>query len=345
MVNKENIYKWPFVGNEQIKKYLSKNIDKKNPAGAYIFDGPENLGKTTIAIRFAQMLLCQGKGKAVPCGNCPSCRSFNKGDLNSTGESFSYSDLYIIKKYKDKNNVSIEQVRDLIRAVNMTSFLGSYKIGIIKHADKMSLEAANALLKTLEEPKTKVILILITDQLGNLPPTIRSRSQVLFFRPVKSDDIYNYLVDERGAKRSDAKRISRISIGRPALALKLWEDSRLYEDMRAHAELFFDLSGKDINARLESLSGLIKSKLSSHEQRRHAFRVLEVWEAVARDFLMYKHNHLDRLQFFNADELGKQAAPSANKLSAWYHLIQEGKGQLKANVNYGNVLDSIAMKV
>jgi DNA polymerase III subunit delta' len=189
-MEKENFRKnWPLVGNKQITEFLEKAIIKNELAGTYIFQGIDDLGKSTVARYFAQILLCQDRKSTdiLPCGLCPSCHSFKTGQNNNeTNEDMlMHGDCHIIKKDDDKKNISIEQVRDFIRVLSMSSFLGNYKIGIIKQADTLSLEAANALLKTLEEPNEKVVIILITPDLETLPETIVSRSQVLNFYPVK----------------------------------------------------------------------------------------------------------------------------------------------------------------
>ena len=152
-------FNWPLVGNDHIVEYLAKSIANNNIGGSYIFTGPDNLGKTTVAKYFANALVClnkeQGEG-ILPCGQCSACEQVNKQI---------HGDVHLIKKEKDKKNISIEQVREFIRVLGMASFLNSYKIGIIKHAESLSLEASNALLKTLEEPKVKVIIILVSSSI------------------------------------------------------------------------------------------------------------------------------------------------------------------------------------
>lgn len=201
-------FDWPLVGNLQITEFLEKSILNDKVAGAYIFTGPDNLGKTTTANFFAQCLLCENKEAGsgnLPCENCNSCHSFHSGnniiisDAKDEKQRAAHSDFTIVKRAKDKKNISIEQVRGLIKTLSLSSFLNSYKIGIIKHADALSTEAFNALLKTLEEPREKVIIILIVKSLDSLPATIISRSQILRFGPVEVNVIYDYLIKNHKA--------------------------------------------------------------------------------------------------------------------------------------------------
>ena len=162
-------FTWPLVGNFQIIEFLERSIVNDKVAGTYIFNGPDNLGKTTVARYFAQCLLCQnrqsGQGN-LPCGQCPSCLQFQVRDqellsgIDQEEIADAHGDFHIIKRAKDKKNITVEQVREFINILSMSSFLGFYKIGLIKHAESLSLEGANALLKTLEETKDLVVIIL-----------------------------------------------------------------------------------------------------------------------------------------------------------------------------------------
>ncbi len=134
-------------------------------AQTYVFAGPRDLGKSSLALAFARNLWRQDRGVEV-----------SQDDFTSLN-----SDLYILDKEPEKKQISVEQARDFIKRLSLSSFSNSYKIGIIKEATTLSIEAQNALLKTLEEPKDKVIIILLIEDTSVLMPTILSRSQVLYF--------------------------------------------------------------------------------------------------------------------------------------------------------------------
>ncbi len=343
------------VGNSHIIDYLLKSIRKGVKAGAYIFEGADNLGKTTLAIRFAQALLCrdQDKESADACGACPSCRKFSIKPDNAEKVSEemelgkAHGDFHLLKKEKDKKNISIEQVREFIRKLNMSSFFNSYKLGVIKHAHTLSEEAASALLKTLEEPKEKVIIILVTSQIDSLPATIISRSQVLKFNQASADTIYDYLVKSYKAPRSSAKNFSRLSLGRPVLAVKFLEDKDFYLSYMKRVKTFFSLLNQDVNERFKAIEELIKGEGSGQETVKLAKRIIETWSGVLRDLLLIEFNHADLIQHeIVGDEL--MALKRKLNLKNLLHLsdiLRESEKYLEANVNPKLVLENIAINI
>lgn len=351
-MNKESIkLNWPILGNGHIVDFLAKSLAAGETAGTYIFTGPDNLGKTTVASYFAYSLLChnRAKAKAVPCGECPACRQhlLERAEKDEDNLASIHADFHLIKKEKDKKNISIEQVRDFIRTLGMSSFLNSYKIGIVKHAESLSQEAANALLKTLEEPKDKVVIILVTSNLEALPATIVSRSQVLRFYPVKADIIYEYLIKERGASRSAAKNFSRLSLGRPALAVKFLEDKEFYEKYLSRVKVFLDFAGASYHERFAAIDKILGQKAAGQVAARTARRILEAWQGLVRDLMLLHYGQGDLVQHEVVIEgleksKDKFALPELFKLAA--NLDRAGE-YLAANLSPKLVLENVAMGV
>ena len=355
MEKKEFTMDWPLVGNRQITDYLAKCIAKDRVAGTYIFSGPDNLGKTTTARYFAKALLCGGRRTGsgpLPCGECPSCRQIRIGSTrNRDGEDEAdgerHGDLHVIKSEKEKKNISIEAVRGFIRALNMSSFLGSYKIGIVKHAERLSEGAANALLKTLEEPKKDVIIVLVARNADILPPTIASRSQILSFHPVDGGLIYEHLIAKHKASRSEAKNYSRLCLGRPALAVKFLEDRGFREKYMKQAEIFLGFFRQDLNKRLDAVAEALGAKTAGQEAVREARRMLEIWQGVARDRLLLEYGLNDLVQHQPAEKRlaeyrGKTGVPALLDL---VKMIRRADEYLAANVNPRTVLENVAINV
>jgi len=362
MIAKKNEQKssWPLVGNRHIVDFLSRSIANNKVASAYIFLGPQDLGKTTLANFFAKTLLCQnkvkqrGEGALLPCGNCASCRAFNKILAGSTLEKedssdIAHGDFHFVKREEDKKNISIEQIRIFINDLGLSSFFGSYKVGIIKEAESLSIEAANALLKTLEEPKEKVVIVLVADNLESIPQTIVSRSQVLNFYPVKTDIIHDYLVEEKKVSRGMAKNFSRICLGRPALATKFLEDKDFYKDYLEKANIFLSFGGQDINERLEGMGKLIGPNAYGQEYSQLALKILEIWQGVARDLLLLDFGREDLIQHQAvSEELNKQKLKFGRSAGEFLKIIknlEKGKRYVKANVNPRLVLENIAVNI
>ncbi len=328
---------WPLVGNSHISRFLYKSIVSGKVGGTYIFNGPDDLGKATVAYHFAKSLMCEDK-ENFPCDKCASCLQFKGG--------IAHSDFNIIKKEPDKKNISVEQVRAFINSLGMTSFLDSYKIGIIKDADSLSLEASNALLKTLEEPRKNVIIILITTNLESLPKTIVSRSQVINFRPVKSEVIYDYLIKKHKATRSAAKNLSRLCLGRPALAVKFLENKDFYENYLEIVSIFLNSFDKDINDRINDIEKLIGSG-QKQETTKVSMKIIGIWQGVVRDMILSSLNHQDLVQHeIRKTEIEKiQSRLKLSSLMSINKLLQDSIVFLKTNVNPKLVLENIVINI
>lgn len=349
------IYDWPLVGNQQITEFLEKSIRNNSISGTYIFNGPDNLGKTTLAKCFAQILLCEAKkigSGRLPCGKCRPCRQFkniaasaDKALQAEIGEG--HGDFHVIKKEKDKKNISVEQIREFIRMLSMSSFLGGYKIGIIKHADSLSVTAANALLKTLEEPRKKVVIILITEDMESLPATIASRSRTLHFKTVPADVIYEYLINTHKASRSQAKDLSRLALGRPALAVKFFENSATYAFYQEQVNVFLSFKEQTIGERFLSIENLLGKKTGGQEAVKIAARVLQAWQGVLRDFLLLEYGFFNIVQHQIIREK-LDALKSSISLADIFRLlkaIEAAEENIFYNVNPELALEEVAVKV
>ncbi|MDO8592421.1 MAG: hypothetical protein Q7R92_01440 [bacterium] len=337
MKTHKNKLNWPIVGNSHIFDFLEKSLANKKVAGSYIFTGPANIGKTTAAYFFARSLVCEAEGApALPCGQCPACLAAAKGI---------HSDIYLIKKPADKKNISIDQVRDFIRSLSLSSFLNSYKIGIIKGAENLSEGAVNALLKTLEEPKIKVVIILTAADIDVLPKTILSRSQILNFSPVKSAAIYDDLIKNYQAQRSQAKNFSRLAAGRPALAIKFLQNREYYEDYQRLARSFIGLLSPDINSRFSAIENIIGKEASGQEAVKLALGALQVWQNLARDLMLLDLNLADLAQHeaFAEELSAAKGRFNLKSLLSLINVLKQSRDYLAANVNPRLALENVAV--
>jgi DNA polymerase-3 subunit delta' len=237
-------FNWPVIGHDNIKTILQKNMLSGSVGHAYLFFGPEKVGKTYLAKLFAQSLICENYNKknlledaVVPCGQCSACKQIERGV---------YPDIYYLerelkeKSEEKKANITVAQVRELIDKINMHSFSNSYKIVIVPEAETFGIEASNALLKTLEEPTEKTVIILIAKTKELILPTVQSRCQLIKFSPIKRDDIYDYLIASN-ANREEALELAALAQGRPTVALKLLRDTefrqKCFDDSAAWLEV------------------------------------------------------------------------------------------------------------
>ena len=189
------------VGHEQIITQLRHAIQSSRVAGAYLFVGPAGVGKETVAIHFAKSINCLELGEN-PCGTCLSCRKTDAGnhpDLQIVGPSGAW--------------IRIDQIRELQKRIVFRPFEGVRKIAILREAERMNLEAANCLLKTLEEPPAESVLILLTTNLDALLPTIRSRCQIIKFNPLPPNELARYLNEQFQLGEREALSVATLAGG------------------------------------------------------------------------------------------------------------------------------------
>lgn len=338
-------FTWPKLGNEAVLAFLDESLRNNQVANAYIFSGPDDLGKATIARALAKNLLFRDRPDLA--------------DSENTEQDFSSlkSDFYVLACEEGKKNISVESAREFIHSLSMSSFLDSYKIGLVKGAESLSEAAANALLKTIEEPRDKVVIILLTTNLESLPATIISRAQVLNFYPVQTDQIYDYLLEHYGVSRSVAKNLAALSLGRPLRAVKFLESDAWYLKHLSLAGVLLKLLVRPLNERWSLANGIISSRASFAESSEEFLLVLEVWQGVLRDLLMLNSGHEDLIQFAALAEelkityrsLSNSFKDNHNDLNNFLlekeKLLKKHQDYLQANVSPKNLLDSLIINL
>ena len=231
------------VGNENVKQTLRRLIAKGRVPNSLLFAGDEGIGKRQFAMELARAFVCSEPVDGEGCGVCPACRRVdnfvipaptdkNKSDFEKVFFG-GHSDVGKVVTYK--RFILIDAIRDVERHANFLPNEAKARFFIIDAADKMNDQAANALLKTLEEPPSTSHIFLITSRPDSLLPTIRSRCQTLRFAPVDTAEIEKYLVAEKAYTHDEARlaaRLSRGSIGR-AVSINVEEFRARREKMLA----------------------------------------------------------------------------------------------------------------
>ena len=322
MTAEKRQYNWPQLGNEAVINFLESALLNNMITSTYIFNGLKDLGKFQVAKAFANNLIMS-----------------SKEDFQDDGDVIKNSgDLQILELEEDKKNISIKQVRDLIKNLNLSSFLNSYKVAIIKDAHTLSVEAANALLKTLEEPENKVVIILLVEKLDDLPQTIVSRAQILNFQPVKKELIYDYLLNHHQAEREEAKKLSQLSLGKPALAVKYLKDKDYYNKQIDRAKLFVDFALNDPSHRLKELNNNFSKDLYGASGRALAFDLLNSFEVVARDLLLVEGGQHDLIAYLDFLDDFQKIVKQVNSLDI-IKAINKARKYLNSNLNAKAVLE------
>ena len=211
---------WNLIGHEWAVDMLKKHVVNGTTRHAYLFAGAPGLGRRSLALRFAQALNCQTPIEAgIPCGVCRDCKQT---------EAMQHPDLAVVQADSESGTLKVDQIRDTRRSLTLKPYLANYRVALFLRFQQSNDNAANALLKTLEEAPSYAVLILTADNPEQLLPTIVSRCEVLRLRPLKIEEVQKEL-ENRGMEIGQAKLIAHISGGRFGYALRLIENDSLLE--------------------------------------------------------------------------------------------------------------------
>ncbi len=330
-------FDWDFCGQEKIVNFLETALTSDNLAQSYLFLGPRELGKYTLAERFLKILFCRADQGAVPCGQCSDCRQLTAGV---------HPDVSIIrrelddKKKREKKEIAVDQIRNLKVRLSQTSLLSGYKAAIIDEAEELSLAAANALLKFFEEPTPKTVIILVAASSDWLPETIISRSQVFRFLPVGRREIEKYLHKHQIAENGQLARLAR---GRPGLAWKFAKDSEFQEGYFQEVSGFFNLLEADLNRRFELLKTAVNWSSDLIENEFRLDRLFDIWQGVIRDLLLAKNGNQPLIiNFDHQKDIEKFSRLfSFAKLTGFLAGLAAARSQLRQNLNPQLVLENL----
>lgn len=264
------------LGNSHVKKTLVKSLQKNRVPNSLLFCGPEGVGKKEMALVLAKALNCQRKSDDA-CELCPPCKAITAGN---------FPDVLIISPVNDV--LKIEQMRTLKEIAYFKPMVGTRRVFILEEADKLGNEASNSLLKVLEEPPFFSHIILLSNNVYMILPTIKSRCQIITFSPISRDEIEDVLIS-RGYEREKAKIISTFVRGNLKKALELdWEE---IQAKRKEAWNFF-LS----LIRKKEISSFLKNFISSKDHAKRSFeKVIEILSSFFRDLIMCKEGGDSRM--------------------------------------------------
>ena len=256
------------IGHDRILTFFDQVIAAGNLSHAYCFVGLEGVGKHTVAEAIGRQLL-----------------TVSAQQFATHPDVLQISPLVDEKTGKTKKNISIEQLRQARSFLSAKPFVGAYKVAIIDPAEKMSLAAANALLKSLEEPSGQSLMFLITSDPEKLPQTIRSRCQTIFFSPVDTGVIEKALC-ERSVDAASASRRAAEARGCPGRAIGWAEDADSYQWYLDEAARFQSLFGKPLYEKMQMVEPLFGDKKDHIAARERLSHVLGMWQMWIRDTLI-----------------------------------------------------------
>ncbi len=326
------------TGNQDVKARLIKMVRDGRVPQALIFAGRDGIGKKQFALELAESLVCKAKVDGLPCGTCPPCSRAVRFTLPTSGKKEDYERV-LFSGHPDvgmiipnKNTIYVDAIRALADEAHFRPYEADARFFIIDEAEKLGLTnkaAANALLKTLEEPAPTTYLTLITSKPSALLQTIRSRCQMIRFAPVDEASIESHLI-ETGVSSTDAGLLARISKGSVggATAIDLEEYRVLRQKLMDVVETAVRGGGMAEGLRVSEEIAVLK-EADGYEKS------IDLLETVVRDLLLIKRQN--RGQLINIDlekDLSRMASEiSAARLSAWILEIEQLKRSLRVNIN------------
>ena len=319
---------------------LERGLKSGTLAHAYLIVGPAHVGKKTLALNLAQALNCESD--SAPCGECVQCRriaSSNHADVQIIGLGQN-GDL----NKSQQVEISIDQIRELEHSANLPPFEGKYKVFIIDEAQLMSNEAANCLLKTLEEPMGKVVFLLLTINERLLPETVVSRCQRLELLPVPAGELEEALKDNYGVEPEKARLLSKLSRGCPGWAILASKDDSLLQERNQKVQRLLDLTGADCEERF-GYAGELATQ--SGKNRRLVLDILDLWLGFWRDLLLTKLGFASGITNIDFEvELDKMASHyTLAQIRDFISSIRSVSNELELNVNPQLVLEVLMLNL
>lgn len=325
------------IGQRAIVEHLNNALKTGSISHAYILNGNAGAGRRTIAYTFAQALQCENlqekDGVLEPCGSCLSClqaQTHNQPDI-------------ITVSHEKPGSIGVREIREMRSDLQIKPYAGPHKVYIVPDAEKLTVQAQNALLKTLEEPPEYAVIMLLSNGLSAFLPTVLSRCIVLQVRAVPEEQITGFLLKklEKGREpitREQAERAARFSGGNPGRALQLVHDEGFMELRSRTMELLGHIRGLN-SAELASFAGSVETG-----SREDFLTFVRMWY---RDVMICRSTGGERLLFTDAAAAIRDAAQelSYEGLSRILDAIDLASRRLSTNVQGEITLEMMLLQI
>lgn len=319
------------IGQEQIREHLQTALRLRKISHAYIINGERSSGKEFIAKTFAMALQCE-RGGDEPCQECHSCKQALSGNHPD-----------IIRLVHEKpNTISVEDIRTQINQdMGIKPYQGPYKIYLINEGEKMTVQAQNALLKTLEEPPEYGVILILTSSVESLLPTILSRCVVLNMRPVRDDLVKKYLMETLQIpdyKAEVCTAFARGNIGRAKLLASSEEFDKVKEEAVTLLKYINEMEISEIVAAIKKIT----------EYQFDVTDYLDILSIWYRDVLMFKAmNDANHLIFREEIQYIKKVADrsSYEGIETVLNALDKAKSRLAANVSFDLTMELLLLTI
>lgn len=319
------------IGQQQVKEHFQSALQMGKISHAYILNGESGSGRQMLADAFTKALLCENKGAADACEICKSCLQAESGN---------HPDIRYITH--DKASISVDDIREqLNNDIQIKPYSSDYKVYIIPDANKMTEQAQNALLKTIEEPPAYAVIILITDNIHSLLPTIQSRCVVLNTKPINKEEIANYLVKTLSMEPEQAHIAAGFCQGNMGKAIR-FANSEDFQEMKS------DVLGLLKNIDSMELSEIMDVIRLFSQKKGMINDYLDLMLLWYRDVLMFKVTKDANLLLYQDEynAISKQASVRTYEdIENILQSIDKTKIRLDANVNFDIAIELMILRI
>ena len=321
------------VGHKNIIQYIGNAVKTDKVSHAYIMNGEKGAGKKLLANLFAMSLQCRNREEdGDACGKCQSCK-----------QALNQNQPDIIKVTHEKpNTISIDDIREQVNNdIVIKPYSSRYKIYIIADADMMSVQAQNAILKTIEEPPEYAVIMLLTENAETLLPTIRSRCVMLKLRNIKDQLVKKYLMEQMQVPDYKADVCVAFAQGNMGKAIMLATSEHFNEIKEEAVHLLRNINDLDLNELIEAVKRCMSYKLEITDY----MDVIAVWY---RDVLIYKATrNVDRVVFSDQLKYIKERASKSSYegIEIILDALEQAKSRLKANVNFELTMELLLLTI
>lgn len=319
------------VGHKDIINYIRNAVTENKVSHAYILNGERGSGKKMLANLFATTLLCEKQGPD-PCNACHSCHQAESGN---------HPDIIRVTHEKP-NTISVDDIRRQVNEdIQIKPYQGPYKIYIIAEADLMTVQAQNALLKTIEEPPAYVVIFLLTENAEALLPTITSRCVMLKLRNIKDTLIRKYLMETMHVPDYKADMCTAFAQGNMGRAIMLASSDHFNEIREEAVQLLKYINEMDISEVTKAIKKIGTYKLEINDY----LDIIMIWY---RDVLLYKATKdMDKVVFKDQISYIQERAKKSSYegIELILESLEKAKARLKANVNFDLVMELLLLTI
>ncbi|MBD8071036.1 DNA polymerase III subunit delta' [Bacillus sp. PS06] len=315
-----------------VMKMIENSFRKKRVAHAYILEGAKGTGKKAISLSFAKAYFCLEPEDGIrPCLMCNNCRRIDSGN---------HPDLHLIEP--DGLSIKKGQIQELQEEFSKTGVESNRKLYIIEHADRMTTNAANSLLKFLEEPNSQTVALLITEQVHRMLDTIQSRCQSLSFKPLSANIVKNYLIKEKAVSGGLASIVSQVTNDLDE-AYQMSQDEWFGQSRAIVLQLNEVLNTRPVDALF-----LIQDKWLPHFKEKAQLDLgLSLLLLLYRDLIQIQIGDEDNVVYTDQIDVLRQRAlqTSSSRVSQQIAFILEAKKRLNTNMNPHLLMEQLVLKL